>query len=610
MDHLVDLGVSAVDWYEQIWPRLRTKAYLFAGTFWLAAGILLLSLGTTILGAFGDGVEAATVGLFGLATYAAPLLLGWYGLQEVKGRPLPLLVISSDLACGLAASLALGATFDQGGAVGNAAGRLASTMLGGWYGAVFIAVCMVAMALSARWGFGPRGTLSGVRAKAAKGLKAVDTTTLFQAPAPAPAVAAPSSVCISELVHASTAPSEIVTSEAITPVTPIPPVRATKGLRIARSALPSLDLLDAAERPSSLRDKADEEVVTKRLEEVLADHGIAAKVEDLFQGPQVTTYEVSIAAGTKISRVLGLSEEVSFALGRKVRALVSPVNAGRIAFEVPNATRQAVCLKSLLAANEGADGRELPVALGLDVRGKVVTADLAAMPHVVVAGSTGSGKSVGLNGMILSLLFKRTPAEVRFVMIDCKQVELTPFDGIAHMLRPVVTDVVEAANALEDLVTEMERRFALLSAAGAKNIASYNAKVSAKEALARIVIVIDEFADLIAQQGKDKSVENAVQRLGQKARAAGLHMIIATQRPSTDVVTGSIKANVPARIAFRVAQGVDSRVVLDSQGAEDLLGKGDALVQLGDGSDTRRVQFPRVSEQEVERVVAHLRGQG
>jgi DNA segregation ATPase FtsK/SpoIIIE, S-DNA-T family len=608
MDHLVDLGVSAVDWYEQIWPRLRTRAYLLAGAFWLAAGILLLSLGTVLLGSFGDGVETATVGLFGLAAYAAPLLLGWYGVQEVRGRSLPLLVISSDLACGLAASLMLGATLDQGGAVGNAAGRLASTMLGGWYGAAFIAACMVAMALSARWGFTSSKTSAG-RAKAAKGLKAVDTTTLFQAPA-APAAAVPSSVCISELVHASTAPSEVVT-----PVTPVPPVRATKGLRIVpkRTSLPSLDLLEASERPSSLRDRADEETVTKKLEEVLADHNIVAKVEDLFQGPQVTTYEVSIAAGTKVSRVLGLAEEVSFALGRKVRALVSPVSAGRIAFEVPNAARQAVCLKSLLAANSGTlPGNEevLPLALGLDVRGKVVTTDLAAMPHVVVAGSTGSGKSVGLNAMILSLLFKRTPAEVRFVMIDVKQVELTPFNGIPHLLKPVITDAAEAAVALEEMTSEMERRFALLSAAGAKNIGSYNMKRSSpSEQLARIVIVIDEFADLIAQQGKDKSVENAVQRLGQKARACGIHMILATQRPSTDVVTGSIKANVPARIAFRVAQGVDSRVVLDSQGAEDLLGKGDALVQLGDGSDMRRVQFPNVTEGEVERVISYLRGQ-
>jgi S-DNA-T family DNA segregation ATPase FtsK/SpoIIIE len=608
MDHLVDLGVSAVDWYEQIWPRLRTRAYLLAGAFWLAAGILLLSLGTVLLGSFGDGVEAATVGLFGLAAYAAPLLLGWYGVQEVRGRSLPLLVISSDLACGLAASLMLGATLDQGGAVGNAAGRLASTMLGGWYGAAFIAACMVAMALSARWGFGPRSSsVPTARAKAAKGLKAVDTTTLFQAPA-APAAAVPSSVCISELVHASTAPSE-----AVTPVTSVPPVRATKGLRIVpkRTSLPSLDLLEASERPSSLRDRADEEAVTKKLEEVLADHNIVAKVEDLFQGPQVTTYEVSIAAGTKVSRVLGLAEEVSFALGRKVRALVSLVNAGRIAFEIPNTTRQAVCLKSLLTANSGTlPGNEevLPLALGLDVRGKVVTADLAAMPHILLAGATGSGKSVGLHALLLSILFRRTPAEVRFIMIDPKAVELSVYNGISHMLRDIVTDAVEAAIALTEAVNEMERRYALLSAAGAKNIGTFNKRVPQAERLPRIVIVIDEFGDLVIAQGKDKSIETAIQRLGQKARACGLHLVLATQRPSVDVITGVIKSNLPCRIAFRTAQAIDSRVVLDEVGAEALLGKGDALVQLGNGSDMRRVQFPNVTEGEVERVVAFLHG--
>jgi len=603
MEHLIDLGVDAVDWFETIRDSIRVRALMLAGACWLAAGALLLSLGTVLLGRLGDGIEAATSGLFGLVAWTVPFVLVFYGVQFARGRLLTLLHTSCDAAMVFAASVALGATLHQGGVIGNALGQFGAGLFGGGFEAMAVALGIVSTAVAVRWGFSPRAPISKARAKAAKGLEPINTTTLFQVP-------------VRETVSVSGGDTVSVSSEAVTPVTPIPPVVATRGLRIAkasRSALPSLELLDASERPSSMRNVASEDRDAAALVQTLADHNIAAKVEAVVPGPQVTTFEVSIAAGTKVSRVLGLGEDLSFALGRKVRAVVSPV-AARIGFEVPNATRQEVCLKSLLAANEEVDPhgfQVLPLALGLDVRGKVVTADLAQMPHVVVAGSTGSGKSVGLNAMILSLLFKRTSSEVRFVMIDCKQVELAPFDGIPHLMRPVITDAAEAASALEEVVTEMERRFALLSAAGVKNIASYNAKVSVTDRLARIVVIIDEYADLIMQQakGKTSSVESAVQRLGQKARAAGIHMILATQRPSTDVVTGSIKANVPARIAFRVAQGVDSRVVLDSQGAEDLLGRGDALFQAGDGSDVRRIQFPRVSEQEVERVVSYLKGQ-
>ena len=614
---------------EQIRARIRVRALLLAGACWLAAGTLLLAFGTVVLGRLGDGIEAATSGLFGLAVWTVPFVLGFYGAEFARSRPVTALHVACDAAVVFAASITLGAISKQGGIIGNALGHFDAEVFGGGFEAMAVGLGIAVTAVAVRWGFSPRAPISKARAKAAQGLKPIDTTTMYQAPIEyreahqipvheTVLVSGSDTVRVPDFAHSSAAPSVHV-SEAVTPVPPVKAVRSLRPQVSASKSLPSLDLLDASERLSSMRDVASEDRDAAALVQTLADHNIAAKVEAVVPGPQVTTYEVSIAAGTKVSRVLGLGEDLSFGLGRKVRAVMSPVTA-RIGFEVPNATRQPVCLKSLLAANSKTlPGVEdaLPMALGLDVLGMFVTANLAQMPHVVVAGSTGSGKSVGLNAMILSLLFKRTPAEVRFVMVDVKQVELTPFNGIPHMMslsgdhearRPVVTDATEAASVLSEMVTEMERRFALLSAAGVKNIASYNAK--AAEKLPRIVIVIDEFADLIAQQGKDKAIENAVQRLGQKARAAGLHMVLCTQRPSTDVVTGSIKANIPARIAFRVAQGVDSRVVLESQGAEDLLGKGDALVQLGDGSDTRRVQFPRVSEQEVERVVAHLRGQG
>ncbi|HMJ12554.1 MAG TPA: FtsK/SpoIIIE domain-containing protein, partial [Polyangiaceae bacterium] len=293
-----------------------------------------------------------------------------------------------------------------------------------------------------------------------------------------------------------------------------------------------------------------------------------------------------------------------------------------------------------------AEKAPLPVVLGRDHVGAPYYADLSSMPHVIVAGATGAGKSVGLNVMLLSLLFRRTPEELRLLMIDPKVVELAPFDGIPHMLLPVVTDMKQAATALRWAVDEMERRYQLFANAGTKNIVTYNnwvqrvvsgelpapdrAQVEALSAdgamlsvpaakdgsdgvqlpgkLPYIVIVVDEFADLMMQQGKD--VEAAVARLAQKARAAGMHVVLATQRPSVDVITGMIKANFPSRIAFRVAQKVDSRTILDDQGAEFLLGKGDMLVKMNGSSDTRRVQCPFVSEEEVAAVTDYLREQG
>jgi DNA segregation ATPase FtsK/SpoIIIE, S-DNA-T family len=231
------------------------------------------------------------------------------------------------------------------------------------------------------------------------------------------------------------------------------------------------------------------------------------------------------------------------------------------------------------------------------------------MPHLLVAGATGSGKSVGLSVMLLSLLCRRTPSELRLLMVDPKVVELAPFDGIPHMLRPVVTDMAEAGQALQWAASEMDRRFQAFAAVGVKSLASYNATMARRggEKLPSIVIVVEEYADLVMQQGKE--ITEVVTRLAQKARAAGMHLILATQRPSADVITGLIKANVPTRIAFRVAQGVDSRIVLDEQGAEHLLGKGDMLVKMGGVSETQRVQCPWVSEEEVAAVTNFLRVQ-
>jgi S-DNA-T family DNA segregation ATPase FtsK/SpoIIIE len=386
-----------------------------------------------------------------------------------------------------------------------------------------------------------------------------------------------------------------------------------------------------------------------RLEKTLADYGVAAKVEEIHPGPTVTTFEVACEAGTKVSKVASLADDLALGLSRKVRIIAPIPGKSRIGFELPNDERQPVSLRELIEDQRFeklSERAPLPVVLGRDIVGAPFYADLASMPHVIVAGATGAGKSVGLNVMLSSLLFKRSPEELRFLMIDPKVVELAPFDGIPHMLLPVVTDMKQAATALRWAVEEMERRYQLFADAGTKNITTYNGWVkrvlageipppapatvevmtadgalltvpAAKDGsdgiplpgkLPYIVIVVDEFADLMMQQGKE--VETCVARLAQKARAAGMHVVLATQRPSVDVITGMIKANFPSRIGFRVAQKVDSRTILDEQGAELLLGRGDMLVKLNGSTDTRRVQCPFVSEEEVSRLTDYLRTQG
>jgi DNA segregation ATPase FtsK/SpoIIIE, S-DNA-T family len=414
-------------------------------------------------------------------------------------------------------------------------------------------------------------------------------------------------------------------------------------------ALPSRELFDP---PSATTIEVDREAIlehARRLEKTLADYGVSGKVCEVRPGPTVTMYEVACEAGTRVSKVASLADDLALGLSRKVRIIAPIPGKSLIGFELPNDERQPVCLRELMEDQRFeklAERAPLPVVLGRDIVGAPFYADLASMPHVIVAGATGAGKSVGLNVMLSSLLCKRTPEELRFLMIDPKVVELAPFDGIPHMLLPVVTDMKQAATALRWAVEEMERRYQMFADAGTKNIVTYNAWVkrvqdgeipapapeevqaltadgalvtvpAAKTGgdgrplpgkLPYIVIVVDEFADLMMQQGKD--VEAAVARLAQKARAAGLHVVLATQRPSVDVITGTIKANFPSRIAFRVSQRVDSRTILDEQGAELLLGRGDMLVKLNGSTDTVRAQCPFVSEEEVTRLTDYLRKQG
>jgi DNA segregation ATPase FtsK/SpoIIIE, S-DNA-T family len=464
----------------------------------------------------------------------------------------------------------------------------------------------------------------------------------------APPVATPSPV-VAAIATTSSAPGEprIVDTKPALQVEPVVVVK--RSAKRGSFQLPSYDLLQSAVAPVNELDKDKILEHATRLEKTLADYGVVAKVEEIHPGPTVTTYEVACEAGTKVSKVASLADDLALGLSRKVRIIAPIPGKSRIGFELPNDERVAVNLRELIEDarfEKLAEKAPLPVVLGRDIVGAPFYADLASMPHVIVAGATGAGKSVGLNVMLSSLLFKRTPDELRLLMIDPKVVELAPFDGIPHMLLPVVTDMKQAATALRWAVDEMERRYQLFANAGTKNITTYNGWVArvasgeipppevkmveaidangqtvmvpaAKEGfdghnlpqkLPYIVIVVDEFADLMMQQGKE--VEVSVARLAQKARAAGMHVVLATQRPSVDVITGMIKANFPSRIGFRVAQKVDSRTILDEQGAELLLGRGDMLVKLNGATDTQRVQCPFVSEEEVSALTDHLRAQG
>ncbi len=404
--------------------------------------------------------------------------------------------------------------------------------------------------------------------------------------------------------------------------------------------LPPHDLLEAPPdqaNTSSLGKDALQQNA-KLLESVLEDFGVRGDILKVHPGPVVTLYELEPAPGTKTSRVIGLSDDIARSMSAvSVRVAVVP---GRnvIGIELPNVEREMVYLRELLASDpfERAPGK-LNFALGKDIGGLPVTVDLSRMPHLLIAGTTGSGKSVGINTMILSLLYQLSPDECKMIMIDPKMLELSVYEGIPHLLTPVVTEPSKAVMALKWAVREMEERYRAMSQMGVRNIAGYNARLAeaAKkgETLTRrvqtgfdgdgkpvmedqplsmdplpfIVIVIDEMADLMLVAGKD--VEAAVQRLAQMARAAGIHMVMATQRPSVDVITGTIKANFPTRISFQVTSKIDSRTILGEQGAEQLLGQGDMLYMAGGGRVTR-VHGPFVSDEEVEHVVGFLKSQG
>lgn len=369
---------------------------------------------------------------------------------------------------------------------------------------------------------------------------------------------------------------------------------------------PSLDLLAKGEEGSN----NNEEVAynAMRLEEVLASFGISAKVVNATQGPTVTRYEIEPAQGVKVSRIVNLTDDIALNLAAQHIRMEAPIpGKSAIGIEVPNTKTSAVHLRDVLDCNDFKEARGgIPVGLGKDIAGKPVITDLAKMPHLLVAGTTGSGKSVCVNTLISSILFSRKPEEVKLLLIDPKMVELSIYNGIPHLMAPVVTDMKKAAAVLRWAVREMEARYKAFAASGKRDIKSYN-EAHPKEAMPLIVLIIDELADLMMTAPDD--IEESISRLAQMARAAGIHMVLATQRPSVNVITGSIKANVPSRISFAVGSQIDSRTILDMAGAEKLLGKGDMLFAPIGANKPIRVQGAFISDDEVEHLVEFVKKQ-
>ncbi len=415
---------------------------------------------------------------------------------------------------------------------------------------------------------------------------------------------------------------------------PLPPVFSADTLH------PPLELLDPARKSGKGYSEGVLQNLSRQVETILADFGVTAQVVDVLPGPVVTLFELQLAPGTKASKIVGLARDIARALST-VSVRVVEVIPGKsvIGLEIPNEHREIVYLSEILSASVYQEAKSpLTLALGSSISGSPVVADLGRMPHALIAGTTGSGKSVAINAMILSLVYKAGPKDVRLIMVDPKMLELSVYEGIPHLLTPVVTDMKEAANALRWCVGEMERRYRLMSRLGVRNIGGYNRKVADAEGagepipdptwvpadgglfgeegverpvlthLPYIVVIIDELADMMMVVGK--KVEELIARLAQKARASGIHLLLATQRPSVDVLTGLIKANIPTRVAFQVSARVDSRTVLDQMGAEQLLGHGDMLYLPPGTSIPQRVHGAFVDDHEVHRVVSFLKQLG
>ncbi len=388
---------------------------------------------------------------------------------------------------------------------------------------------------------------------------------------------------------------------------PIESKNPTKSLQFGTWDFPSLKLLNEIIHKNIVSpDEIEEKSIL--IQKTFLQFGIDVDMEEECVGPTVIQYRLRPSEWVRLSKIEALKKDLTLALKAKSIRIQAPIpGLGLVGIEVPNEKRDIVGIKEVLEDDVFIHHKSrLTLAIGKDINGDFIVGDLAKMPHLLIAGQTGSGKSVAMNGFILSLLYKNTPSELRMIMVDPKQVELWVYDGIPHLLTPVINSPDKALNALKWWVAEMERRYSTFKPIWVRNLEEYNAKVSSKDHMPSIVIIIDELADLM-MSGNKKEVESTITRIAQKARAVGLHMILATQRPSVDVITGLIKANVPSRVAFTVASNVDSRTILDQIGAEDLLGRGDMLYFPTGAMASTRIQWVFVETDEIERVVNHIK---
>jgi S-DNA-T family DNA segregation ATPase FtsK/SpoIIIE len=572
-----------------------------------------------LLGIFGSNISEILLQTVGYTSYIFPVILAVYGTRNILGRHrsynIAVFIVSfTAVTISLSTLLELSVGGRAGGALGIVFSSLSLKILS-TTGSYLIFTAFLLVSLMYLIPFSLTQAVTMLRGRLSAGSRALAAMKSRKRERPRREEPTPEEPEIAEEYFEQ---EELPLPE---PEIRIKPQAKTVSRPVKKASsdyeLPGIDLL---KDPSPSKSRPSKEELLARselLEKKLLDYSIEGKVTYVSPGPIVTMFEFEPAPGIKISRIMALADDLAMAL-RASSIRISPIHGrSTLGIEVPNRDREDVVLKDIIA-NEAfvKSPSRLTIALGKDIFGVPVMADLCRMPHLLIAGATGSGKSVGLNSIILSLLFRATPEEVKMLMIDPKMLELSAYEDIPHLLMPVITLPKEASNALKKLVAEMERRYRLLADSGARNIETYNRKVSSMrnnggdeevpEPIPYIVIFIDELADLMFTSGRE--VEDSIVRLSQMARAAGIHLILATQRPSVDVITGIIKANFPSRISFQVSSKLDSRIILDTYGAEQLLGKGDMLFT-SPGRKIKRIHGAYVSEEEIRNVVQFIKAQ-
>ncbi len=627
--------------YRQLKREVR---YEVLGLILAAVAMLtLLSLYSSSVGVFGSLVGRGCRVLAGEGAFVLPLLAGYWGLKLLRDRNpakypgklygslvgfLVLVTALHLVSVGPEGSfrtvVGAGVNGDGGGVLGAVLGWLAYN----WFGYAGSAIILVAAGLAALTMFtelpvSALGKSVGRRlAGGARGgwgrVQNFVYTDERPVPGPQPLIldhTAPKTEP-EALVVPNETPERLKEQRTGSPrVEPVERRQQVSLSEITTHRLPPVDILSRPRLKGAVKKAEDITANVRVLEETLESFGVKAKVVQVSRGPAITRYEVQPAAGVKVSRIVSLSDDIALALTAPAVRIEAPIpGKAAVGIEVPNKEITLVPLRDLLETKEFKQSvSRLTLALGKDIAGSPVVADLAMMPHLLIAGATGAGKSVCLNTLICSLLFKSSPEEVKLLLVDPKMVELTNYNGIPHLLSPVVTNPKKAAISLKWLVREMERRYELFAAAGVRDIGRYNSVLRAgapgegRVHLPLIVVVIDELADLMMVAPSD--VEDSIVRLAQMARAAGIHLVIATQRPSVDVITGLIKANILSRISFAVSSQIDSRTILDIGGAEKLLGRGDMLFLAAGSSKPIRVQGAFLSDKDVEALVDFLRKQ-